>query len=88
MDARTEHLFGWKKEIVDLLYAWEFVNKKGAWINGSDEFIEMLNEEGFGEDTLKFPIQGDARLFSTIEENKELSKFLIKFFKKAINEFS
>lgn len=77
-----------EKEIVDLLYAWEFVNKKGAWINGSDEFIEMLNEEGFGEDTLKFPIQGDARLFSTIEENKELSKFLIKFFKKAINEFS
>lgn len=77
-----------EKEIVDLLYAWEFVNKKGAWINGSDEFIEMLNEAGFDEDVLKFPIQGDAKLFSIIEENNELSKFLIKFFKKAINEFS
>lgn len=77
-----------EKEIVDLLYAWEFVNKKGAWINGSDEFIEMLNEAGFDEDILKFPIQGDAKLFSIIEENNELSKFLIKFFKKAINEFS
>ena len=77
-----------EKEIVDLLYAWEFVNKKGAWINGSDEFIEMLAEAGFDEDVLKFPIQGDAKLFSIIEENNELSKFLIKFFKKAINEFS
>src|SRR5210317_2095336 len=74
-----------EKEIVDLLYAWEFVNKKGAWINGSDEFIEMLNEAGFDEDILKNLLQEDAKRFSIIEENNELSKFLIKFFKKAIN---
>jgi RecA/RadA recombinase len=36
-----------EKEIVDLLYAWEFVEKKGAWIKPSDDFKELLDSKGF-----------------------------------------
>ena len=71
-----------EKEIVDLLYAWEFVEKKGAWIKPSDDFKELLDSKGFD-----FPdkIQGDNNLFKTIEDNKELSAFLIDYFKEQIN---
>ena len=71
-----------EKEIVDLLYAWEFVEKKGAWIKPSDDFKELLGSKG-----LDFPdkIQGDNNLFKTIEDNKELSVFLVDYFKEQIN---
>ena len=70
-----------EKEIVDLLYAWEFIEKKGAWIKPTDEFKELLEAE-----KLDFPekIQGDNNLFKTIEESKDLCLFLIDYFKKQI----
>jgi RecA/RadA recombinase len=70
-----------EKEIVDLLYAWEFIEKKGSWINLSEEFKEMLNENGF---TLSDKIQGDYNLFKIIEEDKKLCQFLTSYFKSAI----
>tara|TARA_R110000824_G_scaffold256329_1_gene445361 strand:- start:19674 stop:20786 length:1113 start_codon:yes stop_codon:yes gene_type:complete len=70
-----------EKEVVDLLYAWEFVEKKGAWIKATDDFKELLKAQ-----ELEFPekIQGDNNLFKTIEENKELCLFLIDYFKEQI----
>lgn len=70
-----------EKEIVDLLYAWEFIEKKGSWINLSEEFKEMLTENGF---TLSDKIQGDYNLFKIIEEDKKLCQFLTSYFKSAI----
>jgi|688.fasta_scaffold07245_20 RecA/RadA recombinase len=70
-----------EKEIVDLLYAWEFIEKKGSWINLSDEFKEMLNENGF---ILSDKIQGDYNLFKIIEDDKKLCQFLTAYFKSAI----
>ena len=71
-----------EKEIVDLLYAWEFVEKKGAWIKPSDDFKELLESKDF-----EFPdkLQGDNNLFKAIEDNKELCLFLIDYFKEQIN---
>ena len=71
-----------EKEIVDLLYAWEFVEKKGAWIKPVDDFKELLDSKGF-----EFPdkIQGDNNLFKTIEKTKGLCLFLIGYFKEQIS---
>jgi len=74
-----------EKEIVDLLYAWEFLQKKGSWINTTDDFKEILIENG-----LEFPekIQGDANVFKVIEEDQKMSAFLVSYFKNAIGELS
>ena len=71
-----------EKEIVDLLYAWEFVEKKGAWIKPSDDFKELVDCKGF-----EFPdkIQGDNNLFKTIENDKDLCLFLTHYFKEQIS---
>jgi RecA/RadA recombinase len=70
-----------EKEIVDLLYAWEFVEKKGAWIKPTEDFCELLTEN-----KLNFPdqIQGDNNLFKTLDQDEELCKFLIKYFREQI----
>lgn len=74
-----------QKEIVDLLYAWEFLQKKGAWINPVEEFQQMLNENGFD-----FPekVHGDANLFKIIEDDEKLCNFLISYFTKSISDLS
>ena len=74
-----------QKEIVDLLYAWEFLEKKGAWINPVDEFKELLNENN-----LDFPekVHGDANLFKFIEDNEEVCNFLIGYFKQSIADLN
>jgi RecA/RadA recombinase len=74
-----------QKEIVDLLYAWEFLEKKGAWINPVDEFKELLNENG-----LEFPekVHGDANLFKLIEDDEKLCDFLIGYFKRSISDLN
>jgi RecA/RadA recombinase len=71
-----------EKEIVDMLYVWEFINKKMSWITITEEFKELL-----AENNLELPekIQGNDNLFKLIEENKELLSFLISYFKKTIN---
>ena len=71
-----------EKELVDLLYMWEFVTKKGAWITIEEEFKELVEESA---PDLPEKIQGEANLFKMIEENEELSKFLINYFKSNID---
>lgn len=74
-----------EKEIVDLLYAWEFVSKSGAWICFTDDFKEILSDTEF---ELPDKVQGDNKLFTLIEENENLSLFLVEYFKNAIQELS
>ena len=70
-----------EKEIVDLLMLWEFLTKKGSWLSATEEFDELLVENGFP----KFEkIQGQDALFNFIESDKSLSNFLISYFKKTI----
>jgi len=70
-----------EKEIVDLLLAWELVAKSGAWFAPSEDFVQLLAEK-----ELSFPekIHGEAALFKVVEENQELCKFLISYFRSLI----
>lgn len=70
-----------EKEIVDLLLAWEMVMKGGAWFSPSEDFLELLIQNG-----LSFPekVHGESNLFKTIEEDKALLEFLIKYFRNMI----
>jgi RecA/RadA recombinase len=72
-----------EKELVDLLYAWEFMNKAGAWVKPSDDFIELIKDLN-----IEVPenFQGEKALFKFIEENSVLVKFLSSYFKNSINE--
>jgi RecA/RadA recombinase len=72
-----------EKEIVDLLYAWEFMNKAGAWVKPSDDFIELIKELN-----IEVPenFQGEKALFKFVEDNPHLVKFLSNYFKNSINE--
>jgi RecA/RadA recombinase len=71
-----------EKEIVDLLLAWELVTKSGAWFAPSEDFIQLLAEQG-----LSFPekIHGEAALFKVVEEDEQLCKFLISYFRSLIS---
>lgn len=71
-----------EKEIVDLLLAWELVNKSGAWFSPSEDFLQLLSEN-----SLQFPakIQGEAALFKVVEEDAALLQFLIEYFRKMIS---
>jgi len=72
-----------EKELVDLLYAWEFMNRSGAWVKPSEDFLELIKDLN-----IQTPenFQGEKGLFKFIEENPALIKFLISYFKKSINE--
>lgn len=70
-----------EKEIIDMLYLWGYVNKKGAWISAEKDFLEILSSKG-----LEFPekIQGEPKLNSLLEDNPNLTTFLINHFKELI----
>jgi RecA/RadA recombinase len=72
-----------EKELVDLLYAWEFMNRSGAWVKPSDDFLELVKDLN-----IEIPenFQGEKGLFKFIEENPDLIKFLSNYFKNSINE--
>jgi RecA/RadA recombinase len=72
-----------EKELIDMLYGWEYIHKRGAWITADEAFLELLRESD-----LEFPekIQGEAKLSSLLEEDQKLSKFLVSYFKQLICE--
>ncbi len=72
-----------EKELVDLLYAWEFVAKSGAWVKPSEDFCELIKELNI---EMPSNFQGENGLFKFIEDNPSLIKFLINYFKTSINE--
>jgi RecA/RadA recombinase len=72
-----------EKELVDLLYAWEFVERAGPWIKPSEDFIDLIKEI-----QIQVPenFQGEKALFKFIEENPILIKFLTNYFKQSISQ--
>jgi RecA/RadA recombinase len=72
-----------EKELVDLLYAWEFMVKSGAWVKPSEDFIELIKELNI---EIPSNFQGENGLFKFIDENPSLIKFLSNYFKTSINE--
>lgn len=74
-----------EREIIDMLYGWEFVHRKGAWITIDPELLNILKEGG-----LEMPdkIQGEPKLNLFLEENDEVRNFLIKYFKDMLSKFA
>lgn len=71
-----------EKELVDMLYLWEFISKKTSWIILSEEFMELISDVA---PDLPEKIQGELNLFKAIEENVNLSQFLINYFKQNLS---
>jgi RecA/RadA recombinase len=68
-----------EKEIIDMMYLWGFIEKKGAWISFDEELIKDLIDKG-----IECPekIQGDNKLLDLLESNGKLKNF----FYNIINE--
>ena len=74
-----------EREVIDMLYGWEFIHRKGAWITIDIELINLLKEEG-----LEIPdkIQGEPKLNAVLEEDDNLRLFLIRYFREMLSSFS
>ena len=84
--GRTNGTSIWiEKEVIDMLYLWGYLNKKGAWISSEPDFLDIMKSNNFD-----FPekIQGEPKLNVFLEENPELTSFLIDHFKDLIQKNS
>ena len=70
------------REILDMLYLFNLIEKKGAWISVSTELIKELLDKKL-EINEKF--QGEQRLIDFLEEKEDISEFLYQDFKKLTN---
>lgn len=70
------------REILDMLYLFNLIEKKGAWISVSEDLVTELSNKKI-EISEKF--QGEQRLINFLEENEDASNFLYEDFEKLIN---
>ena len=70
------------REILDMLYLFNLIEKKGAWISVSEDLIKEISDNKL-EINEKF--QGEQRLIDFLEENEKLSNFLYEDFKNLTN---
>jgi len=70
------------REILDMLYLFNLIEKKGAWISISEDLIKELLDKKL-EINEKF--QGEQRLIDFLEESEKLSDFLYEDFKNLTN---
>lgn len=81
--GETEGNSIWRaREILDMLYLFKLIEKKGAWITVSDSLISELKTKGL-EINEKF--QGEQRIIEFLEESKDLTDFLYEDFKNLSN---
>ena len=82
--GRTKGNSIWQeKEIIDMLYLWGFIEKKGAWISFDPDFIKEI--EGSGLDCPD-KIQGDQKLISLIESNGKLKDYFYNIINKIFED--
>ena len=73
-----------EKEILDMMFIFEFANKKGAgWIEFDKDFVQMA-----GEDGVEFPekIQGETKFFNMLTSDEKCKNFLLNYFKKSLSQ--
>lgn len=70
-----------ERELVDMMYLWGFIDKKGAWISFDEELIKNLKKEKI--DCVE-KIQGEPKLINYIEQNEDLKVYLLNLFKESI----
>jgi RecA/RadA recombinase len=68
-----------EREILDMLYLFGLIEKKGAWISFSDQIIKELKQKKID---CPEKIQGEPKLIEHLEKNKKMTDFLYRDFKK------
>ena len=68
-----------ERELIDMMLLWDYFEKSGAWIKFSEDIYEQYKDMGLPE-----KVQGEPKLLSLLEENKELTAALIQNFKEDI----
>ena len=71
-----------EKELLDMLFLWEFAHRKGAgWIEFDPELLNIMLEA-----KISFPekIQGEGQFDKFLEENPAAKDHLIDYFKKMV----
>jgi len=70
-----------EKEIIDLMKNWGFIEQKGPWISVDNELLNKLKENNFD-----FPdkFQGEQKLLSLLDTNKDISNYLYSFLKDEV----
>ena len=63
-----------EKEVIDMMYLWGFIEKKGAWISFDQEVLKDLNKS-----KIECPekVQGDSKLLDLLESNNDLNNFFL-----------
>ena len=82
--GRTDGNSIWKeKEIIDMMYLWGFIEKKGAWISFDEDLLK-----DFKKAKIDCPekIQGDQKLLELIESDFNIKQYLETVVKKLFNE--
>jgi len=78
--GRTDGNSVWKeKEIIDMMYLWGFIKKKGAWISFDEEMLSELKKQN-----LECPekIQGDQKLLELLDNNGSLKDYFYNIISK------
>jgi recombination protein RecA len=70
------------REILDMLYLFNLITKKGAWISVSEDLIKEISDKKL---QINDKFQGEQRLIDFLEENKKVADFLYEDFKKLTN---
>lgn len=72
-----------EKEIIDMMYLWGFIEKKGAWISFEESFLKEMEKA-----KLECPekIQGDQKLLELLESNLNLKDFIYNTINKLFTD--
>jgi len=74
-----------EKEVVDLLFSWGYMLRKGSWLSPTQDLKDILTKEGF---EIFDTIQGEDKLFKYLMDNPKILAFLLKMFKEQIQDTS
>jgi RecA/RadA recombinase len=68
-----------EKEVIDMLYLWGFIEKRGAWISFDQDVLQGLSKYKID---CPEKVQGEQKLLSLLEENKNLCSKLTDMVKE------
>ena len=68
-----------ERELIELLYLWGYLEKKGAWISFDADLVKKIKSDGI---ECSEKIQGEPKLVEHLEHNPELQGFLLAYIKE------
>jgi RecA/RadA recombinase len=71
-----------EKEIIDMMYLWGYIEKKGAWISFDEEILKDLSSKKIDCDP---KIQGDNKLLELLENNRSLKDYFYNIVNNIFN---